>query len=128
MTQCVLQLCVARATVNVLHLVQIQPQQCTSLSSVASPRAAAAVAAEAGTKLWADRMGCPGAGSSPKAVYTDAGAGVKCTNMCGGQQTTAVLCALEGVGHGVWDKPGAGYVAGLALWAFGGFSGSPKSL
>lgn len=87
-----------------------------------------ATGAEAGTKHWADRMGCPGAGNSPKTVFTDAGAKVNCVNMCGGQQTTAVLCAMADAGHSLWSQPGAGYTAGLALWAFGGFSGSPKPL
>lgn len=88
----------------------------------------AVLTAEAGTQHWAERMGCPGAGSSPKTVFTDAGAKVNCVNMCGGQQTTAVLCAMADAGHSLWNQPGAGYTAGLALWAFGGFSGSPKPL
>lgn len=83
---------------------------------------------EAGTKLWADRMGCRGASSPPQQVFSDAGAGVKCVNLCGGQQTTALLCSVANAGHGMWDQPGTGYNAGMALWAFGGFAGKPRSL
>jgi hypothetical protein len=73
-------------------------------------------------------MGCPGASSTPQSVFADGGAGVSCANMCGGQQTTAVLCSVAEAGHQLWDQPGTGYSAGVMLWAFGGFAGTPKPL
>jgi hypothetical protein len=52
--------------------------------------------------------------------------------MCGGSADASappvVLCAAAGVGHGIWDAPAPGYSAGMALWAFSGFQGQPRSL